>query len=195
MQYVLCPLFIYVWCTWLWVILLSLLTSESHPNLQYVYIFLIILVHQICLKSNLTKICWASANANSHIKIFTEPEYIFEIDVQYTIWIGKKNISSDKQCLVKSVFFRWAYSIDRVRCPSVVVVVRRPHSLNIFSSETAWPIKIKFHMAPPWDGGTKVCSNGPGHMTKMAATPIKVKNLKKIFFSRTKRPITLKVVV
>ena len=24
----------------------------------------------------------------------------------------------------------------------------------------------------PKDGGTKVCSNGPGHMTKMAATPI-----------------------
>ena len=30
-----------------------------------------------------------------------------------------------------------------------------------------------------WDGGTKVCSNGPGHMTKMAAMPIYVKNLKK----------------
>ena len=25
-------------------------------------------------------------------------------------------------------------------------------------------------------GGTKVCSNGPGHMTKMAATPIYGKN-------------------
>ena len=34
-------------------------------------------------------------------------------------------------------------------------------------------------MEPPWDGGTKVCSNGPGHMTKMAATPIYGKNLKK----------------
>ena len=31
----------------------------------------------------------------------------------------------------------------------------------------------------PWDGGTKVCSNGPGHMTKMAAMPIYSKNLKK----------------
>ena len=34
------------------------------------------------------------------------------------------------------------------------------------------PIKAKFHMEPQWDGGTKVCSNDPGHMTKMAATPI-----------------------
>ena len=42
-----------------------------------------------------------------------------------------------------------------------------------------------------WDGGTKICSNGPGHMTKMAAMAIYAKNLKKIFFSRTKRPMTL----
>ena len=43
-----------------------------------------------------------------------------------------------------------------------------------------------------WDGGTKVCSNGPGHMTKMAAMPIYGKNLKKKkFFFGTKRPMTL----
>ena len=50
---------------------------------------------------------------------------------------------------------------------------------NIFSSETTGPIEVKFHMEPPWDGGTKVCSNRPGHMTKMAAMPIYGKNLKK----------------
>ena len=32
----------------------------------------------------------------------------------------------------------------------------------------------------PWDGGTKLCSNGPGHMTKMAAIPIYGKNLKNL---------------
>ena len=64
---------------------------------------------------------------------------------------------------------------------SYVVVVRRrrPHSLNIFSSETTEPIKVKFHVELLWDGGTKVCSNGPGHMTKMAAMPIYGENLKK----------------
>ena len=32
-----------------------------------------------------------------------------------------------------------------------------------------------------WDGGTKVCSNVPGHMTKMAAMPIYiVKTLKNL---------------
>ena len=50
---------------------------------------------------------------------------------------------------------------------------------NIFSSETTGPIEAKFHMEPPLDGGRKVYSNGPGHMTKMAAMPMYGKNLKK----------------
>ena len=62
----------------------------------------------------------------------------------------------------------------------------------IFSSETTGPIKAKFHMEPPWGGGTKVCSKGPDHMTKMAAMPIYGKNLKKIF-SGTKKLMTLKL--
>ena len=48
---------------------------------------------------------------------------------------------------------------------------------NVFSSETAWPIKAKFYVEPPWEGGTKVYINGPGHMTKMAAMAIYSKNL------------------
>ena len=63
---------------------------------------------------------------------------------------------------------------------------------NIFSSETTGAIEAKFHMEPPWDRETKVGSNGPGHMTKMAAMPIYGKTLK-IFFSGTKRPMTLKL--
>ena len=46
---------------------------------------------------------------------------------------------------------------------------RRPPFSNVFSSETAWPIKAKFYLEPPWEGGTKVYINGRGHMTKMAA--------------------------
>ena len=38
-------------------------------------------------------------------------------------------------------------------------------------------IEAKFHLYPPWDGGTKVCSDGPGHMTNMAVMPIYGKNL------------------
>ena len=44
-----------------------------------------------------------------------------------------------------------------------------------------------------WGGGTKVCSNGPGHMTKMAAMPIYGKKHFKKFLSGTKRPMTLKL--
>ena len=64
------------------------------------------------------------------------------------------------------------------------VGVRRPFTFsNVFSSETAWPIKAKFFVEPHWEGGTKDYINGPGHMTKMAATPIYGKNPSKI--SRT----------
>ena len=48
--------------------------------------------------------------------------------------------------------------------------VGRSQCSNIFS-ETAWPIKAKFHVEPPWVGGTKVCLQHLGHMTKMAAAP------------------------
>ena len=34
-------------------------------------------------------------------------------------------------------------------------------------------------MESPWEGGTKVCINGGGHMTKMAAMHIYGKKLKK----------------
>ena len=79
------------------------------------------------------------------------------------------------------------YPCSGVR-PSVVVrrpSVPRPSTIsNIFSSETAWSIKAKFYVEPPWEGGTKVCIkvciNGQGHMTKMAAMPIYEKTLKNL---------------
>ena len=51
-------------------------------------------------------------------------------------------------------------------------------TISNISSKTTGPIEAEFHVEPPWDGGTKDCSNGPGHMTKMAAMPIYSKNLK-----------------
>ena len=76
--------------------------------------------------------------------------------------------------------------------PMTPVSVFRPSTFsNIFSSETIGPIELKFHMETPQDGRMKVCTNGPGHITKMAAMPICGKNPLKIFFSRTRRPMTL----
>ena len=42
------------------------------------------------------------------------------------------------------------------------------------------------------EGGTKVCMNGSGLMTKMAATPIYGEKPSKLFFSRTRSLILLK---
>ena len=54
-------------------------------------------------------------------------------------------------------------------CPGVRRCLRRRRCRsqfsNIFSSKTARPIKAKYYVEPPWKGGTKVCINGPGHMT------------------------------
>ena len=58
--------------------------------------------------------------------------------------------------------------------------VVRPFTFsNVFSSEAAWPIKPKFYVEPPKEGGMKVYINGLGHMTKIAVMPIYGKNLKK----------------
>ena len=63
--------------------------------------------------------------------------------------------------------------------------VRRPSTFSKdFSSETTRPISIKFHMQPPDRGGKKVCIFRPGHMAKMIAMPIYLKN-----FSSSPEPL------
>ena len=69
-------------------------------------------------------------------------------------------------------------------------VVRPSTMLKHLLHKTAWPIKAKFYVEPPWVGGTKVCSRHLGHMTKMTAMPIYVS---KIFSSRTGGPIFTKL--
>ena len=64
---------------------------------------------------------------------------------------------------------------------------------KMFFSDTTWPIKLKFYMEPPLVGGMKVYSWDFGHMTKMAAMPIYGKNSSKIFFTRTDRPLSMKL--
>ena len=85
------------------------------------------------------------------------------------------------------------YPWSGVRRTSSVRRRQRPQCSNIFFSETAWPIKAKFYVEPPWVGGMIFCSRHLGHMTKMAAKPIYGKNPSKIFFSRTGGPIFSKL--
>ena len=63
---------------------------------------------------------------------------------------------------------------------------RRSPFSNIFSSETAWPIKAKFLVALPLEGGRTVCINGLGHMTKMAAMPIYGKTFENLLLQNWK---------
>ena len=60
---------------------------------------------------------------------------------------------------------------------------------NIFWCEAARLIEAKFHARRLWVGEKKICSHGPGHMTKMATMLIYGKTPLKIFFSETSRPI------
>ena len=48
-------------------------------------------------------------------------------------------------------------------------------------------------MEHPWEGGKKGYINGQGHMTNMAAMAINKKKPLKIFFSRTRKPMILKL--
>ena len=76
-------------------------------------------------------------------------------------------------------------------CMCVCICVCVSTFSNIFSSKTIGPIEAKFHLEPPRDGGTNICSNAPGHMTKMTAMPIYVKKLKKYIFLRHQKAYDL----
>ena len=85
-----------------------------------------------------------------------------------------------KHCILAHLSRRLIGELIVYPCSGVRPSSVRPFTIsNIFSSETAWSIKAKFYVEPPWEGGTKVCVNGPGHMTKMVAMPIYGKNFKK----------------
>ena len=87
----------------------------------------------------------------------------------------------------RSIYCQAVYS-------SVLSSVNQSTFSNSFSSETIWSIKLKFYKEPPYEVGTNACSNGPGHSTKMAAMPIYGKKHLKIFFSRTRKLMTLGLV-
>ena len=74
--------------------------------------------------------------------------------------------------------------VDAVNLMSKEKNIKRGHSLTLvqghsastfsffFSLTTARLIEAKFLVKPPRDWGTKVYTNGPGHLTNMAAMPI-----------------------
>ena len=73
----------------------------------------------------------------------------------------------------------WTYTNIKGQSHSLTLVQGHSASTfsNFFSWETARPLEAKFHVEPRWDGGTKVCSNGHGQITKVAAMLIYGKNI------------------
>ena len=70
----------------------------------------------------------------------------------------------------------WAYRIGRH--PSSVVRLSSTLFKHLLLRNRLASLS-QLNMEPPWDGGTKVCSNDQGDMTKMTVMPIYGKNLKK----------------
>ena len=92
--------------------------------------------------------------------------------------INVKNLPFGLNCLRISMFLahlsqRLIGELIVYPCSGVHHCLRR----KPFSNISAWPIKAKYYVEPPWEGGTKVYIDGPGHMTKMATTPIYGENL------------------
>ena len=63
--------------------------------------------------------------------------------------------------------------------------------LNIVFSQTIGRVELKFHVKTPYDKLAKISTKYFGHIIKMATMPIYGKNPLKIFFSRTRRQVTL----
>ena len=81
--------------------------------------------------------------------------------------------------------FAFSAEVTHIVVPSIY--------LNIVFSQNIGPIEVKFHVKTPYDKLAKIYAKYFGHITKMAAMPIYGKNLLKILFSRTKRPVTLRL--
>ena len=63
---------------------------------------------------------------------------------------------------------------------------------RIVFSQAIGPIELKFDVKTPYDNLVKIYTKYFVPMTKMTATPVYGKTPLKIFFSRTRRPVTLR---
>ena len=95
--------------------------------------------------------------------------------IRINLFVCKKSSSAHSRRASRQLLAK-AYALKTGYLPKEGFHVRR-----LQCSKTAWPIKAKFYVEPPWVGGTKVCSRHLGHMTKLAATPNYSKNPSKIF--------------
>ena len=80
----------------------------------------------------------------------------------------------------KNVYEKRIVSGGCLSCPGAIymyITIIFKHFSQTTWPITTWPIKAKFHVEQPLEGGMRVCINGLDHITKMATTPIYGKNL------------------
>ena len=73
--------------------------------------------------------------------------------------------------------FSWRGSYEYRRSRSFIdwpwsIVTQIQHFQTSFPEKPLGGLKSNLIVEPQLVGGTQICSNGPGHMTKMAAMPI-----------------------
>ena len=60
----------------------------------------------------------------------------------------------------------------------ISTLIQNSHMLTVLNIlKATGPVETIFHVEPPGVEEAKICSNHPGHMTKMASMPIYGKNL------------------
>ena len=72
-----------------------------------------------------------------------------------------------------------------------VILESHQYKKNIVFSQTIGSIELKIRVKTPYDTLAKIYTKHFGHMTKMTTMPIYGKKTFKIFFSRTRRQVTL----
>ena len=99
-----------------------------------------------------------------------------------------------QSCLKHST--KWVNEVEWVSKVKVIFwpwsKVTQISKLKLVFLKTTGRFGTKVHMKAWGRMGMKIYTNELGHMTNMAAMPIYGKIHKKIFFSRTNRPMTLK---
>ena len=101
----------------------------------------------LCIRHALDRVFQSSENMYRYVYTLRAKIHIgYDYHMQCNIISSPEPLGSQGELIV----------YPSSRRPSVGI---RPPFLKIFSSETAWPIKAKFYVGLPWEGGTKIYIN------------------------------------
>ena len=104
--------------------------------------------------------------------------------ISHTLYVETNKTMAINKLQRSRLTFALSAKVTHIVVPSIYYIV---------FSQTIGPIELKFHVKTPYDKSAKIYTKCFGHKTKMAATSIYGKNLLKLFFPRTRRPVTLRL--